>query len=127
MTARILIQLVLGLVSLTLAAQQSFESKLNELLRHDHYKNASVGLQFAKLETGEILYSKNANTLFTPASTMKLLTSATALDMLGSDYRFKTVLGYSGKIKKRRVKREFGSARWRQSGAGIRIFQCILF
>jgi len=99
MTARILFLLVLGLTSLTLAAQQSFENKLDDLLERDEYKNASVGLQVADLETGEILHSYHANTLFAPASTMKLISSASALEILGADYRFKTVLGYSGKIK----------------------------
>lgn len=99
MTARILIQLVLVLASLTLAAQQSFESKLSDILDRPEYKNASVGLQVARLETGEIIHSYQANTLFAPASTMKLISSATALEMLGADYRFKTVVGYSGKVK----------------------------
>ena len=100
MNARFVILLVFGLTSLTLAAQQSFENKLDELLKKQDYKNASVGIQVTNLETGENVYSLNPNRLFIPASTMKLVSSASALEILGADYRFKTVLGYLGKVKK---------------------------
>lgn len=41
-------------------------------------------------ETGKILFSQNANTEFTPASTLKVLTSLCAWHYLGESYRFKT-------------------------------------
>ncbi len=41
---------------------------------------------------GEVLYSTQANRLFTPASVAKLATTATALRLLGPETRFKTEL-----------------------------------
>jgi serine-type D-Ala-D-Ala carboxypeptidase/endopeptidase (penicillin-binding protein 4) len=40
--------------------------------------------------TGEVLYAHNANRGYTPASTMKLLTSTAALSILGPEHTFKT-------------------------------------
>jgi D-alanyl-D-alanine carboxypeptidase/D-alanyl-D-alanine-endopeptidase (penicillin-binding protein 4) len=39
---------------------------------------------------GDTLYSRNAGKLFMPASNQKILTSATALSLLGPDYRYRT-------------------------------------
>jgi len=48
------------------------------------------------LRTGEDLYAQNANRAFLPASNQKLLTTATALDALGSSYRYQTTLRFDG-------------------------------
>jgi D-alanyl-D-alanine carboxypeptidase/D-alanyl-D-alanine-endopeptidase (penicillin-binding protein 4) len=39
-----------------------------------------------------VLYARNADQAFAPASTLKLVTGGTALDRLGPDYRFTTLL-----------------------------------
>lgn len=41
-------------------------------------------------ESGDILYSLNADRRFVPASTLKVATALAALKILGTDYRFKT-------------------------------------
>ncbi len=48
--------------------------------------------------TGEVVYNFNGETPIKPASNMKLLTTAAALDVLGEDYRFTTNLYITGKI-----------------------------
>jgi len=53
---------------------------------------ASVGIHVVELKTGSVLYSRNADRLFLPASNMKLFTAALALERLGSDYRMTTRL-----------------------------------
>jgi D-alanyl-D-alanine carboxypeptidase/D-alanyl-D-alanine-endopeptidase (penicillin-binding protein 4) len=49
-----------------------------------------TGIQIVEAATGKILYSKNADRLFLPASNLKILTSALALERLRPDYRFTT-------------------------------------
>ncbi|MFJ8262064.1 D-alanyl-D-alanine carboxypeptidase/D-alanyl-D-alanine-endopeptidase [Rummeliibacillus sp. NPDC094406] len=50
-------------------------------------------------EKGNVIYDLNGNQKQKPASNMKLLTSAAALEILGENYRFKTNAFYTGKIK----------------------------
>ncbi len=49
-----------------------------------------TGIQVVEAATGKILYSKSADRLFLPASNLKILTSALALERLRPDYRFTT-------------------------------------
>ena len=50
------------------------------------------------LSTGETLCAYQESLQITPASVLKLVTTATALELLGSDYRFPTTLAYDGHI-----------------------------
>ncbi len=63
------------------------------------FASAQWGIVVQSLETGEYLYRRNENKLFLPASTMKLVTSAAALEYLGADFRFSTSLLLNGAIK----------------------------
>ncbi len=65
---------------------------IDALLNASPVARASVGIQVLDLKTGVPLYSRNADRLFLPASTMKLFTAALALDKLGPDYRMITKL-----------------------------------
>ncbi|MBA2378842.1 MAG: D-alanyl-D-alanine carboxypeptidase/D-alanyl-D-alanine-endopeptidase [Blastocatellia bacterium] len=55
-------------------------------------RNARWGVFVASLKDGRVLIDRDAQMLFTPASTMKLITSAAGLDMLGPDFRWSTKL-----------------------------------
>jgi serine-type D-Ala-D-Ala carboxypeptidase/endopeptidase (penicillin-binding protein 4) len=57
-------------------------------------------MEIADGATGEILYTRNADSRFVPASNMKLLTTALALDKLGKDYRFRTTVETNGTLLK---------------------------
>jgi len=56
------------------------------------------GLLVVDAATGETLYENNADKYFTPASNMKLLTTALALEKLGPDFRFRTTVETHGAI-----------------------------
>ncbi len=51
---------------------------------------ARWGVFVTSLSDGRVLYSHNGDKLFTPASNMKIYTTAAALDLLGADYRWRT-------------------------------------
>ena len=89
--------LIFGLCSF---AQNDFQTELQKLLQQPEYQNATVGIQIVDLETEKPLFELNADNLMIPASTLKIVTSATALEILGADYRFQTKIGYTGDLLK---------------------------
>lgn len=99
MNARILfIVLFAGLV-FPAVAQNRFQEAVQQLLGQPDYEHASIGISIVDLNTGENVYDLDADRLHIPASIMKLVTSAAALEILGADYRFQTKIGYVGRIK----------------------------
>ena len=63
---------------------------LKTFLQSPNLKYASVGIQITALETGQPVCSHNANLALTPASTLKLITTASALELLGEKYLYRT-------------------------------------
>jgi D-alanyl-D-alanine carboxypeptidase/D-alanyl-D-alanine-endopeptidase (penicillin-binding protein 4) len=55
-----------------------------------------MGILAVDAETGRTLYSHNANRKFVPASNQKILVTATALSLLGPEWRYRTELRTSG-------------------------------
>lgn len=66
--------------------------EIDAALADSAFYQTRAGIKIVSLETGEVLYDRNSQQLFHPASNMKLLTTATALSKLGPAFRFKTVL-----------------------------------
>lgn len=66
------------------------QTPLERFINHPALKHASVGISVVELESGKIIVSQNAEKSLTPASTLKLITAATALEVLGDNYRYKT-------------------------------------
>jgi D-alanyl-D-alanine carboxypeptidase/D-alanyl-D-alanine-endopeptidase (penicillin-binding protein 4) len=52
--------------------------------------SARWGVCVISLRDGRVLYARDADKPFTPASNMKVYTTAVALDLLGADYRWRT-------------------------------------
>ena len=64
----------------------------------NNLKGASIGFVVTDLETEKMLVSQNAESNLIPASVSKLITTATALELLGADFRFETTLQYDGTL-----------------------------
>lgn len=60
---------------------------------------ATVGFVLADAQTGQILESRDASTALPPASVMKAVTAAYALDRLGPDHRFATRILATGPLQ----------------------------
>ncbi len=71
---------------------EQLRSDIDEVLQDSLFRTASVGIKVVSVETGEVIYVKNAHKLHHPASTTKLFTAATALAKLGSNFQFETTL-----------------------------------
>jgi D-alanyl-D-alanine carboxypeptidase/D-alanyl-D-alanine-endopeptidase (penicillin-binding protein 4) len=81
-------------LALSTASAADLKTRIDELLsKTSAVANAFTGLQVVSLANGRVLYEHNPDRLFTPASNMKLFTTALALIRLGPQYRFKTQIG----------------------------------
>lgn len=63
-------------------------------------QQSQVGIEILDLPSGQVLYSFNGNRRFTPASTAKVFTTACALETLGADFHYRTIIEAAGPIKK---------------------------
>ena len=63
-------------------------------------ENANISLLVNDLKTNETLYQHRSTNLVTPASTMKIVTTATILELFGPEFRFETRLEIDGTISK---------------------------
>ena len=69
-----------------------------ELLNDPQLKGAQIGICLLDIESGERLLDWNADMNFSPASVLKVLTSSSALNLLGSDFTYKTMVFTTGVI-----------------------------
>ena len=63
-----------------------------------------AGIEVISLKDNQSLFHRSENHLFVPASSLKVITGAAALHILGVDYRFDTKLYTDGRKKKHEIK-----------------------
>ena len=71
---------------------------LRQILNYPEFKTASFAFYAIDINTGEIIAKINPDMALKPASTLKLLSTATILELYEPDYQFETTLSYIGKI-----------------------------
>ncbi|MCL2650104.1 MAG: D-alanyl-D-alanine carboxypeptidase/D-alanyl-D-alanine-endopeptidase [Candidatus Azobacteroides sp.] len=82
-------------LSFTLSAQNA---ALNTFVKSSNLKYAGVGIKIVDLNTRNTVCKYNENLALIPASTLKLLTTASALEIFGERYRYTTDLYAVGNI-----------------------------
>jgi len=82
----------------SMPASARFAVRAEQLVQTTPVDKGEWGLLVVDAVTGEVLYEKNADKYFVPASNMKLLTTSLALDKLGPDFRFRTTVETNGKL-----------------------------
>ena len=83
----------------------ALNARLDEILRSSAASRGFWGIEVAELPSGRILFSRDAQHLFHPASNMKLFTTAAGLEKLGPDFIFRTTVeSESGPDAQGRVK-----------------------
>ena len=95
-TSTLLVGLSFLLVGCASVSQTSTPATLDKLLSDPALQGATVSLMVRDARTGTTLYQHNPRTRLVPASNLKLLTTAAAMDVLGPHYRFATQLLSNG-------------------------------
>lgn len=62
-------------------------------------RHGIMSLYVADAKTGKVLFEKNGQIGLAPASTQKIITSATSFELLGNEFQFKTYLSHDGEIR----------------------------
>lgn len=71
---------------------------LKEIVQDNDFKPAGFGFFAIDSKTGQVVAQYHPDKALRPASNQKLISTATALDLYGPDYKFETKLEYTGKI-----------------------------
>lgn len=101
---RILSTIILAAISIAASAQSSIHTKAAglqaaaEAVAADPALSEAVISFCARTGDGKTLVDIDADNMLMPASNMKLISTGTALHVLGSDYRFKTSIAHDGTI-----------------------------
>ncbi len=79
-------------------ALAELRDQLDDYFTDSNFNSAVWGVLVKSLRTGEIIYKRNVDKLFIPASEIKLFTSAAALLLLGPNYTFETNFFANGEL-----------------------------
>ncbi len=80
------------------APLEKLKGDIDKVLNDSIFIATQTGVKVISLKTGETLYERESRLLMHPASNTKLITTATALVELGTDFKFKTVMYADGRI-----------------------------
>jgi D-alanyl-D-alanine carboxypeptidase/D-alanyl-D-alanine-endopeptidase (penicillin-binding protein 4) len=72
--------------------REALRFTIDSMLNAPEVRQARWGILIVDPEKGDTLYSRDAGKLMVPASNMKILTSAVALDALGPEFTFETTV-----------------------------------
>ena len=81
------------------SALNSIQQKITAWQTSAGLANASIGITVSDNLTNEKLIESKPQLSLVPASILKTITTATALEVFGPDFRFQTTLSYSGTVR----------------------------
>lgn len=100
------------------AVSQKLQKAFQQFENDSQLKHAISSLYVIDAATGQVVFDKNSQIGLAPASTQKIITAATAFELLGKDYQYKTEMGILPGEKTNSVYLKpsgdptFGSWRW---------------
>jgi D-alanyl-D-alanine carboxypeptidase/D-alanyl-D-alanine-endopeptidase (penicillin-binding protein 4) len=80
------------------SANDQYATSIAPFLKQNPNKSDRLGVVVKSLTTGETIFEHNADKMYIPASNEKIITSVSALSLLGTSYRFKTEFFSGGEI-----------------------------
>ncbi len=99
MRLTIIIIISFFLLSSIHAQNDKLQSRINAAIASSDFKFASVGISVIDIESGNVLAGIEDNKVLIPASSQKVITTLTALELLGEDFRYETRIAYDGIIQ----------------------------
>lgn len=104
-------------------------SRIKELQSDEQFKHAIISMYVVDSKTGKVIFDNNSQVGLAPASCQKVITSVTAFELLGNDYRYKTYLTHDKAITNGVLKGNLyivgggdptlGSSRWMNTSEAI--------
>lgn len=76
--------------------KSTVQSIIDKQLSYSEFEHANISLSLIDIESNKLIASHRPQKVLVPASSLKLITTLTGIQILGADYRFKTILYYSG-------------------------------
>ncbi len=78
--------------------KSQIELRLQNILKRDEFRHTIPSLIIMSADYGDTIFSYQSDLLVRPASNQKLITSAAALQILGPNFNYRTVVYRSGEI-----------------------------
>ena len=97
---------LLSFILLTVNAQgiaPKLETAFAKFTADEQLLYGLAGICVMDAKTGQVVFEKNSNTGFAPASTQKILTTVAAYEALGSSFTYQTKFGYTGTITNKKL------------------------
>ncbi|HCC51533.1 MAG TPA: D-alanyl-D-alanine carboxypeptidase/D-alanyl-D-alanine-endopeptidase, partial [Porphyromonadaceae bacterium] len=94
---RMIFMLVVGLL-LFFPGKAQTHPAIERFLNAPYMQGASVSIMIKNIDDGSVIYSYDADREIIPASVMKIVTTATALELVGENFRYETAIMYDGHI-----------------------------
>jgi D-alanyl-D-alanine carboxypeptidase len=76
--------------NVSVANDSALAREIDRILGETDLTRARFGVFVMSPKDGRVLYAHDSDQLFTPASNMKVYTTAVAIDLLDADYRWRT-------------------------------------
>ncbi len=91
--------LFLGLCLNSAQAQSLTQEKIEKILKQKVFKPTNVSITAIDIEADTQVVNYRGDKVLIPASSLKLITTLTAIDKLGDDFRYLTKITHDGKIQ----------------------------
>ncbi len=98
MKKKLLIFLFFCTAALAQNSISELASRIDSVYGNHFLKSSVMGVDVIDLTSGKTLFQKNEKMLLTPASNLKIITTAAGLLFLHPDYNFQTSVYYTGEI-----------------------------
>ena len=86
-------------IGATARAQPAPDKRIRQVMERPEFAHALWGMEFYDLGARKTVSAVNRERLFVPGSTTKLVSTGTALQLLGADHRFRTRVYRTGPIR----------------------------